>query len=68
MISPDDKLDWAANFAKDAWYEDKDGNFAKLMRLYMVLHIDHEGGNASAFTNLVISSTLSDGYYSISRL
>ncbi|MCY7361011.1 MAG: citrate (Si)-synthase, partial [Ignavibacteria bacterium] len=27
---------------------------------------DHEGGNASAFTNLVISSTLSDAYYSIS--
>ena len=66
MISPDDKLDWAANFAKMLGIEDKDGNFAKLMRLYMVLHIDHEGGNASAFTNLVISSTLSDGYYSIS--
>lgn len=66
MISPDSNLDWSANFGKMLGVEDKDGNFAKLMRLYMVLHIDHEGGNASAFTNLVISSTLSDAYYSIS--
>ena len=66
MISSDSNLDWAANFGKMLGIEDKDGTFAKLMRLYMVLHIDHEGGNASAFTNLVISSTLSDAYYSIS--
>ncbi|MBL8008011.1 MAG: citrate (Si)-synthase [Ignavibacteria bacterium] len=66
MIPPDSKLDWAANFANMLGVEDKSGTFANLMRLYMVLHIDHEGGNASAFTNLVISSTLSDGYYSIS--
>jgi citrate synthase len=66
MISPDDHLDWAGNFAKMLGIEDKTGTFAKLMRLYMVLHSDHEGGNASAFTNLVISSTLSDAYYAIS--
>lgn len=66
MIAPDSKLDWAGNFAKMLGIDDKDGTFAKLMRLYMVLHSDHEGGNASAFTNLVISSTLSDAYYSIS--
>jgi len=66
MIGPDNNLDWAANFAKMLGVEDKDGTFAKLMRLYMVLHSDHEGGNASAFTNLVISSTLSDAYYAFS--
>lgn len=66
MIAPDKNLDWAANYAHMLGIDDKDGTFAKLMRLYMVLHIDHEGGNASAFTNLVISSTLSDAYYSIS--
>ena len=66
MIRPDNNLDWAANFAKMLGVEDKDGTFAKLMRLYMVLHSDHEGGNASAFTNLVISSTLSDAYYAFS--
>jgi len=66
MIGPDNKLDWAANFARILGVDDKDGTFAKLMRLYMVLHSDHEGGNASAFTNLVISSTLSDAYYAFS--
>jgi len=65
-IEPDNNLDWAANFGKMLGVEDKDGTFAKLMRLYMVLHSDHEGGNASAFTNLVISSTLSDAYYAFS--
>lgn len=66
MIPPDKKLDWAANLAKMIGVKDEDGSFAKLMRLYMVLHSDHEGGNASAFTNLVISSTLSDAYYAFS--
>jgi citrate synthase len=66
MIPPDKNLDWAANFAKMLGVKDSDGTFAKLMRLYMVLHCDHEGGNVSAFTCLVISSALSDAYYSIS--
>ncbi|MDQ3194705.1 MAG: citrate (Si)-synthase [Bacteroidota bacterium] len=66
MIPPDKNLDWAANFAKMLGVKDDDGTFAKLMRLYMVVHSDHEGGNASAFTNLVISSTLSDAYYAFS--
>jgi len=66
MIPPDKNLDWAADFAHMLGVEDKDGTFGKLMQLYMVLHSDHEGGNASAFTNLVISSTLSDAYYAIS--
>ncbi len=66
MIPPDKSLDWAANFGKMLGVKDSDGSFAKLMRLYMVLHSDHEGGNASAFTNLVISSTLSDAYYAFS--
>ncbi|MEO8665436.1 MAG: citrate (Si)-synthase [Ignavibacteria bacterium] len=66
MIPPDKNLDWAANLAKMLGVKDDDGTFASLMRLYMVLHSDHEGGNASAFTNLVISSTLSDAYYAFS--
>ncbi|MEP7145866.1 MAG: citrate (Si)-synthase, partial [bacterium] len=66
MIPPDKNLDWAANFAKMLGVKDEDGTFAKLMRLYLVVHSDHEGGNASAFTNLVISSTLSDAYYAFS--
>ena len=66
MIAPAKNLDWAANFAKMLGVKDDDGTFAKLMQLYMVLHSDHEGGNASAFTNLVVSSTLSDAYYAFS--
>lgn len=65
MVPPDKNLDWAANFAKMLGVKD-DGSLSKLMRLYMVLHSDHEGGNVSAFTCLVISSALSDAYYSIS--
>lgn len=65
MIPPDKNLDWAENFAKMLGVDDKEGTFAKLLRLYLVLHSDHEGGNVSAFTCLVISSALSDAYYSI---
>jgi citrate synthase len=36
------------------------------MRLYMVLHSDHEGGNVSAFTAHVVASALSDPYYAVS--
>ena len=45
---------------------DPDGNIKKLMRLYLMIHCDHEGGNASAFTSLTIGSTLSDLYYALS--
>jgi citrate synthase len=31
-----------------------------------VLHSDHEGGNVSAMTSYVVSSALSDAYYSVS--
>lgn len=41
-----------------AWHE--------LLRLYLVLHSDHEGGNVSAMTSYVVSSALSDSYYSVS--
>merc|ERR1712066_462917 len=37
-----------------------------LMRLYIVIHSDHEGGNASAHTCHLVGSTLSDPYLSLS--
>jgi citrate synthase len=46
--------------------EDPDGSFADLMRLYMVLHADHEGGNVSALVTQTINSALSDIYFSVS--
>jgi len=66
FIAPDPKLDWGANFAHMLGIEDPDGTLKKLMRLYLMLHCDHEGGNASAFTALTIASTLSDPYYAVS--
>ncbi|MFA7360391.1 MAG: citrate (Si)-synthase [Candidatus Kapaibacterium sp.] len=65
-INPDNTLDWAANYARLLGVEDSDGSFADLMRLYMVLHSDHEGGNVSALTTQTINSALSDIYFSIS--
>jgi citrate synthase len=65
-IEPRTDLDWAANYAHMMGIKDPDGGFAKLMRLYMVLHSDHEGGNVSAHTSHCVASALSDPYYAIS--
>ncbi|MDP8243146.1 MAG: citrate (Si)-synthase [Candidatus Hinthialibacter antarcticus] len=65
-INHDPNLDWAADFAQMLGLDDSNGEFTKLMRLYMVLHTDHEGGNVSAFTAHTVSSALSDPYYSLS--
>lgn len=61
-IQPDGMLDWAANFAHMLGYEDE--GFKELMRLYMVIHADHEGGNVSAHTTHLVGSALSDAYLS----
>ena len=36
------------------------------MRLYLCIHSDHEGGNASAHTCRLVGSTLADPYISLS--
>ncbi|MEE9554789.1 MAG: citrate (Si)-synthase [candidate division Zixibacteria bacterium] len=59
-------LDWAGNFARMLGVKDPTGNFGNLMRLYMVLHSDHEGGNVSAHTCHCVGSALSDPYYAVS--
>ena len=63
-IEPNPKLDWAANFAHMLGYESE--SFQELMRLYMVIHADHEGGNVSAHTTHLVGSALSDPYLSLS--
>ncbi len=62
-IAPDLSLDWSANFAH--MMGNKTIEFMDLMRLYMTIHADHEGGNASAHTVHLIGSTLSDAYLSL---
>ena len=59
-------LDWGANYANMLGLPDPDGSFAKLMRLYLHFHCDHEGGNVSANTCHTVGSALSDPYYAVS--
>ena len=61
-IEPDTKLDWAGNFAHMLGYDGEE--FRKLMRLYLTIHADHEGGNVSAHTTHLVGSALSDPYLS----
>ena len=63
-IKADTSLDWAGNYAHMLGIDDPD--FKSLMRLYLTIHADHEGGNASAHTAHLIGSTLSDVYLSYS--
>lgn len=65
-IDPDPKLDWAGDYGRMLGIDDPTGEFANLMRLYLVLHCDHEGGNVSAHTCHCVGSALSDAYYAVS--
>jgi len=66
LIEPDPTLDWGGGFARMLGIPDPSGHFAELMRLYMTLHSDHEGGNVSANTCHVVGSSLADPYYAVS--
>lgn len=61
-IQPNGLLDWSGNFAHMMGYDDE--SFKELMRLYMTIHADHEGGNVSAHTTHLVGSALSDPYLS----
>jgi citrate synthase len=61
-INPD--LDWSANFCHMLGYSQEE--FMELMRLYMTIHADHEGGNVSAHATHLVGSALSDPYLSFS--
>ncbi|MEO6356459.1 MAG: citrate (Si)-synthase, partial [Ferruginibacter sp.] len=61
-IQPNGLLDWAGNFAHMMGYDNVE--FKELMRLYMTIHADHEGGNVSAHTTHLVGSALSDPYLS----
>jgi citrate synthase len=61
-IQPNGLLDWAGNFAHMLGYEDE--GFKELMRLYMTIHADHEGGNVSAHTTHLVGSALADPFLS----
>jgi citrate synthase len=54
--------DWSGNFCSMLGYEDP--KFAELMRLYLTIHSDHEGGNVSAHATHLVGSALADPYLS----
>ena len=59
-IEPNPDLDWAGNFAHMLGYDSEE--FRELMRMYMTIHSDHEGGNVSAHAIHLVGSALSDPY------
>lgn len=62
QIEPDKDLDWAANLSHMMGFDNYE--VMRLLRLYMFLHADHEGGNVSAHTTHLVGSALSNPYYS----
>ena len=63
-IKPKKGLDWSANFAHMLGFSNPE--FTDLIRLYMTIHSDHEGGNVSAHASHLVGSALSDAYLSFS--
>ena len=63
-IEPDQNLDWDGNYAHMLGVNDSD-DFKKLMRLYLMLHSDHEGGNVSAFSSLTVASSLASPFLAV---
>jgi len=53
-------IDWSANLAHMLGFEGEE--FRELMRLYLSIHADHEGGNVSAHATHLVGSALSDPY------
>lgn len=62
-LTCDPSLDWAANFAHLLGFEGE--GMRELMRLYLTIHSDHEGGNVSAHATHLVGSALSDPYLSL---
>ncbi|GFZ00639.1 citrate synthase family protein [Actinidia rufa] len=62
IIPKDDSLDYGANFSHMLGFDSPEMH--ELMRLYVTIHSDHEGGNVSAHTGHLVASALSDPYLS----
>ena len=63
----DPEQDWSYNFAAMLGYGGAENtDFQDLLRLYLALHGDHEGGNVSAHATHLVASALSDPFLSYS--
>jgi len=65
-IDPNPDYDYSHNFAHMLGIAEDNPEAADMIRLYLVLHCDHEGGNVSAHTCSLVGSALSDAFYSVS--
>ena len=66
LIKPDPDMSLSGDYVHMLGLSENTEEFNDLMRLYLVAHCDHEGGNVSAFSTQTINSALSDLYYSLS--
>jgi len=57
----DPNADFGADLASMMGFKGNE-DVEDLLRLYLVVHMDHEGGNVSAHTNRLVGSALSDPY------
>ncbi|KAK9282609.1 hypothetical protein L1049_010827 [Liquidambar formosana] len=62
IIPMDHSLDYGGNFSHMLGFDSP--KMQELMRLYITIHTDHEGGNVSAHTGHLVASALSDPYLS----
>ncbi len=65
IIKSDPDMDLTGDYVHMLGISEKNEEFKDLMRLYLVAHCDHEGGNVSALATQTINSALSDLYYSL---
>jgi citrate (Si)-synthase len=60
-VAPIDPLkDWSGNLASMLGFDSAE--FAEMLRMYLAIHVDHEGGNVSAHCTHLVGSALSDPY------
>jgi len=61
--APDPAKDWSWNFTEMLGY--REPLFTELMRQYLAIHSDHEGGNVSAHATHLVGSALCDPYLAL---
>ena len=66
LITENPESDLSGDYVHMLGKEFETEDFYELIRLYLVAHCDHEGGNVSALATQTINSALSDLYYSLS--
>lgn len=64
VAAVDKDKDYSYNFATQLGFGDNP-DFVELMRLYLTIHTDHEGGNVSAHTTHLVGSALSSPFLSL---